>query len=181
MPEMDGLGAATEIRRREADSDQRAPIVALTASAIEGDREQCLAAGMDDYLPKPFTAEQIKSALASWLSLPQPADARAQSPWIELLLVPNSCLNFNKVEAIKSGITILVPHPAYRTDGTSIANQHRYSGRIGLTPSQTPTATHSGNRCRGQRGRRRDGLSVQKTAAPGARRNGRSLVLLERR
>jgi len=68
MPEMDGFEAASEIRRREAGSGRRVPIIALTASAIEGDREQCLAAGMDDYLPKPFTAEQIRSALGNWLS-----------------------------------------------------------------------------------------------------------------
>ena len=67
MPEMDGFEAAAEIRRREAGSGSRVPIIALTASAIEGDREQCLAAGMDDYLPKPFTAEQIRSALANWV------------------------------------------------------------------------------------------------------------------
>jgi CheY-like chemotaxis protein len=67
MPEMDGFEAALEIRRREAGSGRRVPIIALTASAIEGDREQCLAAGMDDYLPKPFSAEQIRSALANWL------------------------------------------------------------------------------------------------------------------
>jgi CheY-like chemotaxis protein len=59
---------STEIRRREAGSGRRVPIIALTASAIEGDREQCLAAGMDDYLPKPFTAEQMRAVLASWLS-----------------------------------------------------------------------------------------------------------------
>jgi two-component system, sensor histidine kinase len=68
MPEMDGFEAAAEIRRREAGSGCRVPIIALTASAIEGDREQCLAAGMDDYLPKPFTAEQMREVLASWLN-----------------------------------------------------------------------------------------------------------------
>jgi CheY-like chemotaxis protein/nitrogen-specific signal transduction histidine kinase len=67
MPEMDGFEAAAEIRRRETGSDRRVPIIALTANAIEGDREQCLAAGMDDYLPKPFTAEQMRAALAAWL------------------------------------------------------------------------------------------------------------------
>jgi len=67
MPEMDGFEAAAEIRRREVGSGRRVPIIALTASAIEGDREQCLAAGMDDYLPKPFTATQMRSVLVSWL------------------------------------------------------------------------------------------------------------------
>ncbi len=67
MPEMDGFEATAEIRKQEAKSGRRVPIVALTASAIEGDREQCLAAGMDDYVTKPFTAEQMRSALATWL------------------------------------------------------------------------------------------------------------------
>jgi signal transduction histidine kinase/CheY-like chemotaxis protein len=68
MPEMDGFEATTEIRKQEAKSDRRTPIVALTASAIEGDREQCLASGMDDYVPKPFTTDQMRSALVTWLS-----------------------------------------------------------------------------------------------------------------
>jgi signal transduction histidine kinase/CheY-like chemotaxis protein/HPt (histidine-containing phosphotransfer) domain-containing protein len=67
MPEMDGFEATAEIRKREGKSGRRTPIVALTASAIEGDRERCLAAGMDDYLSKPFTAEQMRAALTTWL------------------------------------------------------------------------------------------------------------------
>ena len=67
MPKMDGFQATAEIRKQEAKSGRRVPIVALTASAIEGDREQCLAAGMDDYVTKPFTAEQMRAALATWL------------------------------------------------------------------------------------------------------------------
>ena len=68
MPEMDGFEATAEIRKQEVGSDRRTPIVALTASAIEGDREQCLASGMDDYVPKPFTTDQMRSALVTWLS-----------------------------------------------------------------------------------------------------------------
>jgi CheY-like chemotaxis protein len=76
LPGMDGFEASAAIRKQESGSDRHVPIVALTASAIEGDRELCLAAGMDDYLPKPFTAEQMRSVLANWLSIPQrdPAD-----------------------------------------------------------------------------------------------------------
>jgi len=68
MPEMDGFEATAQIRRQESGSDRHVPIVALTASAVEGDREQCLAAGMDDYVPKPFTTEQMRLALATWLT-----------------------------------------------------------------------------------------------------------------
>ncbi len=70
MPVMDGLTATGEIRRREHNSGAaRVPIIALTANAMEGDRERCLAAGMDDFLSKPFTQQQIATLLKRWLAL----------------------------------------------------------------------------------------------------------------
>jgi CheY-like chemotaxis protein len=77
MPELNGFEATTEIRRREAQAsaEQRAssatpprvPIIALTANAMEGDGERCVAAGMDDYLSKPFTQKQLYTVLCRWL------------------------------------------------------------------------------------------------------------------
>jgi signal transduction histidine kinase/CheY-like chemotaxis protein len=64
MPEMDGLEATQEIRKREMNRDKRMPIVALTAHAMERDRERCLAAGVDAYLSKPIRMEDLASALA---------------------------------------------------------------------------------------------------------------------
>jgi two-component system, sensor histidine kinase len=66
MPVMDGLTATQEIRRREAASGGRMPIIALTANAMEANRERCLAAGMDDFLPKPFTQVQLAAVLGRW-------------------------------------------------------------------------------------------------------------------
>jgi signal transduction histidine kinase/DNA-binding response OmpR family regulator len=73
MPEMDGFEATTEIRGREARSGRHTPIVALTASVVEDGRRRCLAVGMDDYLAKPFTLEQMRAMLTTWLSPPRPA------------------------------------------------------------------------------------------------------------
>jgi signal transduction histidine kinase len=65
MPKMDGFEATTEIRRREKAGTVRTPIVALTASADDSNRERCLNAGMDDFVPKPFTRQQIKAVLTT--------------------------------------------------------------------------------------------------------------------
>ena len=67
MPLVDGFAATREWRLREAGASQHLPIIALTANAMAGDRERCLAAGMDDYLAKPFTGEELFSVLARWL------------------------------------------------------------------------------------------------------------------
>jgi CheY-like chemotaxis protein len=62
MPEMDGFEATAEIRRRER-GNRHLPICALTANAMAGDRERCLAAGMDDYISKPIGLQQLQEAI----------------------------------------------------------------------------------------------------------------------
>jgi two-component system, sensor histidine kinase len=67
MPEMDGFEATSLIRQSEIDIGRHTPIIGLTAQAMEGDRERCLQAGMDDYLSKPATLERLKNLVDSWV------------------------------------------------------------------------------------------------------------------
>jgi len=75
MPLMDGIEASRRIRAQETGA-ARIPIVALTASAMEGDRQRCLDAGMDDYVSKPFTRAQLQAMLHKWGRAVASASAR---------------------------------------------------------------------------------------------------------
>ncbi len=78
MPDMDGFAATAEIRRREATTGRRLPVIAMTAHAMEGDRQRCLAAGMDDYVTKPVKAADLLAALERWGT--RALEARAATP-----------------------------------------------------------------------------------------------------
>ncbi len=95
MPEMDGYEATAAIRLHEHTSaaGKRLPIVALTAGAVEGERAKCLAAGMDDYLSKPFSLDQLESVLRRWLpAVPEmpPGEPHVDPRVIENVLVLGS-------------------------------------------------------------------------------------------
>ncbi|HQY10463.1 MAG TPA: response regulator, partial [Burkholderiaceae bacterium] len=82
MPGMDGLTATRALRERERTRSigalpRRVPVVALTAHALPADRERCLAAGMDDYVVKPYSSETLASVVARWLMPPRKIPAAA--------------------------------------------------------------------------------------------------------
>jgi signal transduction histidine kinase/FixJ family two-component response regulator len=80
MPEMDGYEATRRVRELEAGSSRRLPIIALTANAMVGDREQCLAAGMDDFLSKPFQLHQLAGMIERWSGVAPATAAAAAGP-----------------------------------------------------------------------------------------------------
>ena len=82
MPVMDGFAATTEIRRHEQQRgrSRSLPIIAITANALQGDRESCLAAGMDDYLSKPFTQQALGQTIGRWITLPRVAPGPQEGP-----------------------------------------------------------------------------------------------------
>ena len=126
MPGMDGYEATREIRILERAGKmplrhghdgvpRRIPIVAMTASALAGDREGCLAAGMDDYLTKPFSQPQISAALSRYLDLPEGesaaptseetpdiSESRPDAPGAPSPSEPDSVIDLRAIEIIRA-------------------------------------------------------------------------------
>lgn len=82
MPEMDGLTATRLIRQAESGNGQHVPIIAMTAHAMEGDRDKCIAAGMDDYLSKPIEPDQLRKAMDKWLPETIPPEAQPAATYL---------------------------------------------------------------------------------------------------
>ncbi|MBF0611763.1 MAG: response regulator [Magnetococcales bacterium] len=94
LPKMDGYQATREIRRRgiSAMGGGHLPVIALTANAMAGDREKCLAAGMDDFLAKPLNIGALKQTLARWLA-PEGREAPPESSHETLIMQDDTPLN----------------------------------------------------------------------------------------
>ena len=80
MPEMNGLEATAEIRKIEAQTGIHTPIIGVTAHALRGDRERCIEAGMDDYLPKPISPRALQEKILRWAKRPEDEPADEGSP-----------------------------------------------------------------------------------------------------
>jgi len=108
MPVMDGFTATKIIREKEAKAyngnggKSRLPIVALTAHAMEGYRETCLEAGMDDYLSKPFKIKQLEELLSRWLSIAPMQDREKHEVQMEGEKSDENTLNLNSLKQITS-------------------------------------------------------------------------------
>ena len=101
LPELDGYSAAGEIRRLEA-ADRHTPIIAVTAHTMSGDREKCLAAGMDEYIAKPLRRETLQSVLRAALPVESghTGSGAADPPAGDAVLVDNSLIaEFDELSA----------------------------------------------------------------------------------
>ncbi|MGZ9014763.1 MAG: response regulator, partial [Burkholderiales bacterium] len=104
MPHMDGFEATRKIREIEKHSNlKRVPIIALTANAMQQDREECLNAGMDDHLSKPYSRMQMRTMLERWLPEHDASEAPAAPPSAGVLEapVPASLLDQAALDALR--------------------------------------------------------------------------------
>jgi signal transduction histidine kinase/DNA-binding response OmpR family regulator len=132
MPEMDGYEATRRIRDLEdgatldGGSPAHVPIVAMTAHAMQGDRERCVDAGMDDFLSKPFTLPQLADTLRRWLP-PAGVDDTAQpqgDPSLTLLVVDDEADVLETMREMLEGAGYRVLEAQSGRDAISVSNKH---------------------------------------------------------
>ncbi|UVW30108.1 response regulator [Massilia sp. H6] len=140
MPVMDGFAATAAIRRheREAGRARTLPVIAITANALQGDREACLAAGMDDYLSKPFTQQQLAAVIGRWLAVPLAAsthhkDVAPRLPPETVAVIQREAVNCAALENIR----------ALSRDGGDALVQKVIAAYVGDTPSHLARLRHA--------------------------------------
>jgi CheY-like chemotaxis protein len=105
MPVMDGFEATRAIRARERETGTRLPIIALTAHAMERDRERCLAAGMDEYLSKPFRADELYTIIDS--VVPTPSGAITTRPTLAVSVEGGGLDEARALESVGGNVELL--------------------------------------------------------------------------
>jgi PAS domain S-box-containing protein len=100
MPEMDGYEATREWRRREG-AGARLPIIAMTAGVLAGDRERCIAAGMDDFVPKPIDVAALDRALEEWTTTARGVAVTSPSAGLVDIPAPSSALDDERLEVLR--------------------------------------------------------------------------------
>jgi len=121
MPVLDGFAATLALRQREAGSGLHLPVVALTANAMPGDRERCMAAGMDDYLPKPYSGEEMMLILQRWLPAERRQEKAAQRSDVSVLpdaLDPRALDKIRALSPDKADLLVMQLLLAYQKGAT---------------------------------------------------------------
>ena len=140
MPVMDGFAATSAIRRHERESGRARtlPVIAITANALQGDREACLAAGMDDYLSKPFTQQQLAAVIGRWVGVAMAATSHHD----DAPLRPPPRLPLDAIEVIQRDAvnrTALENIRALSRDGGDALVQKVVAAYMGDTPRHLAT------------------------------------------
>ena len=145
MPVMDGYAAARAIRELERGRGGHVPIVAMTASALQSDREACIAAGMDDFLSKPVRRDDLRAMIARWIAspdVPEPPTGPERSP--SGLLDPAALAELRAIDADEPGFLAELVQTYLHESAIQLAALHAARGA-----GDAAALTYAAHRLRG--------------------------------